>query len=194
MNTRELLHYFDPSSGHVVGAAVIERRLSDLRGCFADAEAYAAALAQEDPLLYAVASVESADGDGDLHYGVGRLMPGRVGDEYYMTKGHLHRWREAAEVYVGLSGEGAMLLENATDGECRLVELRPHAAVYVPGHTLHRTINTGDAPLIYLGIYPAKAGHDYGTIAAVNFRNVVVHRNGRPTLLERKKLHVELPV
>ena len=43
--------------------------------------------------------------------------------------------------------------------------LTPESAVYVPGHTAHRTINTGDMPLTYLGIYPARAGHDYGVIA-----------------------------
>lgn len=113
-------------------------------------------------------------------------MPGRIGDEYYLTKGHYHSCREADEVYIGLTGQGAMLLEDEND--CRLVPLGPNQIVYVPGHTAHRTINTGTVPLTYIGVYPAKAGHDYGSIADKNFRCVVVERDGQPVLLERKSL------
>ncbi len=169
----------------VADTPITQRHLSDLRGCFADAAAYDAALAVGNPLLYQVTSVEPANGDGDLHYGVGLLMPGRIGAEYYMTKGHLHSWRPAAEFYIGLAGEGVMLLEDESSGESRLVPLQPYQAVYVPGYTAHRTINTGAAPLTYLGVYPAKAGHDYGAIAARNFRWAVVERNGRPVMVER---------
>ena len=117
-------------------------------------------------------------------------MPGRVGDEYFMTKGHLHAWREAAEFYIGLSGEGVMLLED--EGQRRKPDgsLRPNSAVYVPGKTAHRTMNTGRAPLTYLGVYPAKAGHDYAAIAGRNFRCVVVERDGQPAMFERN--HYEL--
>ena len=119
---------------------------------------------------------------------VGLIMPGKIGREYFMTKGHLHAWRPAAEFYFGLSGDGVMLLEDELTGESRLVPLRPHHAVYVPGHTAHRTINTGHAPLTYLGVYPAKAGHDYGAIAKRNFRCVVIERDGQPALIERDSI------
>jgi glucose-6-phosphate isomerase len=180
-----LLSRYDPATGELAGARATERRLADLRGCFADAAAFDAALAAGNPLLYRVASVEPAGGEGDLHYGVGCLMPGKIGGEYFLTKGHLHAWRPAAEFYFGLSGEGVMLLEDEAGGESRIVPLRPHHAVYVPGHTAHRTINTGTAPLTYLGVYPAKAGHDYSTIAKTNFRHVVVERDGRPAMIAR---------
>ncbi len=181
----QVLTFFDPRTGTIPGANRIERRLSDLRGYFADERAYAAALAQGDPLLYTVTAVEPAEGDGALHYAIGRLEPGRIGDEYYMTKGHYHAWRPAAEVYIGLNGVGAMLLEGEGSQESRLVPLEANCIIYVPGHTAHRTINTGDDPLTYLGIYPATAGHDYGTIATRNFRHVVVAVDGKPTLLQR---------
>jgi glucose-6-phosphate isomerase len=183
----ELLSRYDPATGSIAGAVARERRLGDLRGCFADAAACAAALAEGNPLLYTVSAVEPAGGPGDLHYGLGRLMPGRVGREYYLTQGHLHAWRDAAEFYFGLTGEGLMLLEDESTGESRLVPLRPHAAVYVPGRTAHRTINTGAEPLTYLGVYSARAGHDYGAIAERNFRCVVVECDGRPALIERAR-------
>jgi glucose-6-phosphate isomerase, archaeal len=181
----QLQSYFDPHAGTLTGAPQTERRLSDMRGYFADEDAFDAALAQGDPILYTLAAVAPAHGDGALHYAIAQIAPGRIGDEYYMTKGHYHAWRPAAEVYIGLSGSGFMLLEDEESHESRLLPLTPNSAVYVPGHTAHRTINTGDTPLTYLGIYPAAAGHDYGSIATENFRKVLVAVDGQPTLLDR---------
>lgn len=180
-----LAHSYDAANAELDGGTVVERRLSDLRDCFVDTEACAAALAEGDPLLYRVTAVEPASGGGDLHYGLGVLFPGKIGDEYFLTKGHLHRIREAAEVYIGLSGEGRMLLEDEATGESRLEPLGAGRVVYVPGFTAHRTINTGDEPLTYFGVYPANAGHDYGAIAERNFLKVVVERGGTPVMLDR---------
>ena len=174
LNPKQILSRLNPATGEIAGAPMVKRHLSDLRGCFADGAAFEAALAKNNPLLYTVASFTPADGDGDLHYGVGFIMPGKIGGEYFMTKGHPHAWRSAAEFYFGLSGKGVMLLEDEVTGESRMVELRPNRVVYVPGHTAHRTMNVGRTPLTYLGVYPAKAGHDYGAIAKNNFRCVVV--------------------
>jgi glucose-6-phosphate isomerase len=179
---------FSLDSARLGSRPMTERRLADLRGCFVDAAAYEAALARENPLVYAVTAVEPATGDGALHYGLGLLMPGRIGDEFYLTKGHLHAQRAAAEIYVGLRGEGVMLLEDETSGASRLVPLRAQSVVYVPGHTAHRTVNTGGEPLVYLGIYPAGAGHDYASIAQRNFRQVVVARAGQAVALDRNSL------
>lgn len=184
----ELAFRFDLEAGAIAGAPVTRRYLSDLEGCFADAAAYAAARAAGNPLLYTVSTIEPARGPGDLHCGVGVLMPGRVGSEYFMTKGHFHARREAAEVYVGLRGEGVMLLEDEATGESRIEPLGQGRVVYVPGHTAHRTLNSGSVPLVYLGIYPADAGHDYGAIAQSNFRMVVVDREGGPAMVEREML------
>ena len=164
---------------------MVKRYLADLRGSFADTAAYEAALAQGNPLVYEVSAVEPAHGDGQLHYGLGILYPGTVGNEYYLTKGHYHTHRPAAEIYIGLKGEGAMVLEDEATGETRLVTLRANSAVYVPGHTAHRTVNTGTEPLVYIGVYPSNAGHDYGAIAKRNFRKIVVQRDGQPVLLDR---------
>jgi glucose-6-phosphate isomerase len=188
MQMEKLLSSFNPETGEVPGAHITTRHLSELRGCFADTIAYEVALAAGDPLLYTVSNVEYGGADGDLSYAVGVLMPGRIGPEYYMTKGHLHAWRAAAEIYIGLKGEGVMLLEAEADGASRMLPLRPHSAVHVPGHTAHRTMNTGTDPLIYIGVYPTRAGHDYAAIAAKNFRQIVVERNGRPVLLDRSAL------
>lgn len=181
----DLLVAFSLDSAALGARPRVKRHLADLRGSFADAAAYEAALAQGNPLLYEVASVEPAQGDGQMHYGLGILYPGKIGDEYFLTKGHYHTHRPAAEIYIGLKGEGAMVLEDEATGETRLVHLRAQSVVYVPGHTAHRTVNTGAEPLVYLGVYPSNAGHDYGAIAQKNFRKVVVERDGQPVLIDR---------
>jgi glucose-6-phosphate isomerase len=185
LDVSQLLTRFDPATGTIGEAPRVKRHLADLRGCFRDAEAVERALAHDNPLVYTVAAVEPAAGDGDLHYGLGVIYPGLVGDEYFLTKGHLHTWRAAAELYIGIAGEGVMLLEDEATGETRMIPLQPNGAVYVPGHTAHRTVNTGDVPLTYLGVCPARAGHDYGAIAERNFRSVVIQRDGKPHLIER---------
>lgn len=181
-----LISSYDPQTGTIAGRPLLKRHLSDLRDCFLDTAAYETSLRQGNPLVYSVAAVEPAGGDGDLHYGLGVIMPGRVGDEYWMTKGHLHGWRPAAEFYFGLRGKGAMLLEDEKSGESRMVPLLPNGVVYVPGHTAHRTMNTGEEPLVYLGVYPARAGHDYAAIAERNFRQVVVARGDAAVAVERE--------
>jgi len=180
-----LLARFDAKRGTIEGAHRVERRLSDLTGIFQDQQAYAAACAAGDPLVYSVEAVEPGTGDGDLHYGLGVIYPGRIGREYFMTKGHLHAWRDAAELYIGLAGTGIMLLEDEATGESKMLSLGPGCAVYVPGRTGHRTANVGEAPLSYIGVYPARAGHDYGVYAARNFRCTIVDEAGTPRMIKR---------
>jgi glucose-6-phosphate isomerase len=179
---------FSVTGSAIEGYPVSERHLADLENVFADEGAFAALLAERgSPLVYSVSSVQPAEGEGQLHYGLGKIMPGKVGQEYFMTRGHYHEWRAAAEIYIGLSGTGFMLLEPETEESVQLVKLNPNSVVYVPGYTAHRTINTGVTPLTYLGIYPAQAGHDYASIAETNFRNVVIDVDGKPTLVSRSE-------
>ena len=139
----QLLSRFDPATGALEGRPVIERRLSDLRAVFSDPRAFEGALEVGDPLVYVVSSFEPGDGEGDPHYGLGVVQPGTVGQEFFMTRGHLHAWRPASELYIGLEGRGLMLLEPETGGPTSTVPLEPNTIVYVPGYTAHRTVNTG---------------------------------------------------
>jgi glucose-6-phosphate isomerase, archaeal len=175
----------EPGKFALSGGSLVERRLGDLGGCFVDGEAWRAACDAANPVVYRVVAVEPASGPGDLHYGLGLLNPGKVGREYFLTKGHLHRTREAAEVYIGQSGEGFMLLEDEATGASRLEPFGAGRVVYVPGFTAHRTINTGTEPLTYFGVYPANAGHDYGAIARRGFLKILVEEGGKPVLKDR---------
>ncbi len=176
---------FDPLTGLIDGREATVRRLADLAGSFADPAAFQQALTADNPVIYRATQVEEAAGDGALHYGLAVIYPGQVGAEYHLTKGHIHAWRPAAEVYVGLHGRGMMLLENEETGEAAALPLTAGGTVYVPGGTAHRTVNTGDEPLVYWGILSSAAGHDYGAVGQRNFRQVVVEIEGEPTVMER---------
>lgn len=176
---------FDPHTASFDSSDTVVRKLSDLDHCFADQNAYERELEIHDPIIYKVSSIEPADGDGDLHYGLGTIMPGRVGREFYLTKGHYHSWREAAEVYIGLSGQGMMLLQDEQTGESRMLPLQANSVVYVPGNTAHRTVNCGQTPLVYIGVYPAHAGHDYASLTEQNFNQVIALIDNKPQMVLR---------
>jgi glucose-6-phosphate isomerase len=183
----QLVSVFDPLQGSVEGEPTVERRLSDLQGVFADPVAYEECLRLGDRLVYTIAGVEYPSMAGNLNYALGRILPGKVGSEYFMTRGHFHAWRPAGEIYIGLLGEGRMLLENEDGSQVQMLPLRPQHAVFVPGNTAHRTMNIGPEPLVYLGIYPSQAGHDYESIARQNFTHVIIDVDGQPTLLPRER-------
>jgi glucose-6-phosphate isomerase, archaeal len=177
---------FDPLLGAITRVRAVVRRLSNLCGCFVDTTAYFNALANGDSIVYNLSSVNSAEGEGQLHYGLCQLMPSKIDGEYCLTRGHSHVWRSAAEGYVGLSGEGYVLLDRKTTGESQMLRLVVNTTVYVPGYTIHRAVNTGYIPLTYRSRYPAKAGHDYAAITAKNFQSVIVSIDEKPTLVERQ--------
>ncbi len=107
------------------------KRLRDLRGLYADAEAFEALTANRgDEVVYQVTDYRPNANPGDLITGVTRMSPGKVGKEFFMTRGHIHAVIRP-ELYYGLKGAGLMLMESP-DGESRILEIRPHTACYVP--------------------------------------------------------------
>jgi len=154
---------------------------------YADAEAFAEAVAVDDVLSYEFYDMGVPSLETEIAYGTSVTYPGRVGDEYFMTKGHFHTRLEAAEIYLFLSGEGLMLMESP-EGDVQVEEFRAGRSVYVPGRYAHRSINTSATePLITFFAFPGDAGHDYGTIETKGFRKIVVDRDGVPTLQDNPR-------
>lgn len=178
---------YSVATGMVDDLSANKRWLSQLAGVFTDENAYQRVMSGGDHLVYQVTNIEENTGDGQLHYGLGVLMPGRVGEEYFMTRGHIHAWRPAAEVYIGLQGQGIMLLQDEHTGECAAAPLSPSQMVYVPGHCAHRTINTGSEPLVYWGILTSEAGHDYDYVHENPFQKVVIHTENGPAVMDREQ-------
>jgi glucose-6-phosphate isomerase len=152
----------------------IERRLSAMKGQFLDQTAYQAILAREDPLVYEVYEIKRPEIEGELLMGISIVHPGKVGSEYFMTKGHFHTVLETAEVYYCLRGEGYMVMETP-EGEACVEALAPGRVLYVPPCWAHRSVCTSrQEDLVTFFIYPGNAGHDYGTIEQKGFRKLVV--------------------
>lgn len=156
----------DISSGALSGGTGrYEKRLSDLAGIYGDEAAFRAKLASEsDRVVYFVEDLRPSARPGDLIFGVTRMAPGKVGEEYFVTRGHIHALANRPEIYYGESGQGLMLLESP-EGESRIVEIAPKAVCYVPPYWIHRSVNVGAEDLVMTFAYPADSGQDYDIIA-----------------------------
>ncbi len=140
------------------------KRLADLSGLYGDAAAFAAAVAAgSDRIVYEVQDYRPSAAAGDLIFGVTRMVPGRIGREYFLTRGHIHARADRPEIYTGEAGRGLMLMESPA-GEIRIVEIEPRTICYVPPYWIHRSVNVGDGELVMSFCYPADAGQDYGII------------------------------
>lgn len=155
----------------------VERRLSDMRGMYLEEPDGSA-----DRLVYRVYGIPVPPTNSNLASSTTVIEPGTVGREYHMTKGHFHEIRERAEVYLGLSGEGRLVLATE-DGRHRVEPMRRGAVNYVPGGWAHRSVNVGDTPLVFFAVYVADAGHDYATIEERGFPVLVVAGGDGPEVV-----------
>ncbi|MBE0699458.1 MAG: glucose-6-phosphate isomerase [Anaerolineaceae bacterium] len=152
----------------------IQRRLSSLKGQFIDSAAYAEMLAREDSLIYEVYEIKRPQVAGEVLTGISIVHPGKVGNEFFMTKGHFHTVIDTAEVYLCLNGEGYMVMETP-EGETSVQALSPNTILYVPPRWAHRSVCTSrQQDLVTFFAYPGHSGHDYGTIERQGFGKLVV--------------------
>ena len=162
----------------------IIRRLSAMKGQYSDQEAYNAMLVKADTLLYEVYETVRPENSGELMTGLSIVHPGKVGNEYFMTKGHFHTILETAEIYYCLKGEGVMVMETP-EGDWAVEDLRPGRVLYIPPRWAHRSVNTGKIEdLVTFFAYPGHAGHDYGTIETQGFRKLMIEENGQPKIVD----------
>jgi glucose-6-phosphate isomerase len=174
----EMLSHYDQ---HII------RKLSAMKGQFADQSAYESMLAQEDIVLYEVYELQRPQLAGEMRHGLSIIHPGKVGDEFYMTKGHFHTLLETAEVYYCLKGEGVMVMETP-EGDWAVEPLRPNTMLYVPPRWAHRSVNTGlQEDLVIFFVYPSNAGHDYGSIEKQGFRKLVVEGDSGAEIVDNPR-------
>jgi glucose-6-phosphate isomerase, archaeal len=161
----------EPDRRHVTPA-------SKMRGYYADEAALEGIILQnDDPTLYEVFEKNVPEEYGHVLFCISRLLPGRIGDECAMTKGHYHTILGTAESYLCISGTGFMMLKTP-DGHCLCEPFHRGRLVYVPPCWAHRSINTGETPLVSLCHYQADAGHNYGDIVTEGFPKRVFDRGG----------------
>lgn len=165
------------TDGDLAGATRrYEKTIGEMAGVYRDEAAWQAEVERlgAETVVYSVNEQKYQDGPGALIVGTSTVLPGRIGDEYALTRGHLHAQADRAELYHCLSGHGVMLLETVS-GLTEAIELTPGRAVNVPGHWAHRSVNVGDEPFVTLFCYAADAGQDYGIIGeAGGMKSLVV--------------------
>jgi glucose-6-phosphate isomerase, archaeal len=167
----------------------VKRQLSALKGQFLDQVAYEKILAESDPLVYEVYEIHRPEVEGEILTGISILHPGKVGKEFYMTKGHFHVVLDTAEVYYCLRGEGYMVMETP-EGETAVEPLSPGRVLYVPPRWAHRSVVTSRLEdLVTFFLYPANAGHDYGTIDRLGFRKLVIEGEKGPEIINNPRYH-----
>lgn len=176
----------DPASGEVspfTGRYI--KHLSDLEGIFQDRTAWSDAVRDlADPVVYEV--VEYRQDGNDLFFGTTIISPGQVGTEFYMTRGHFHAQRDRGEVYATMSGQGVLLLESRS-GQTEILEMREGIVASIPPDWAHRTINTGEGPLIFSWVCSVDAGHDYASIRERGMRKLVIARDGMIAVIDNPR-------
>jgi len=161
------------------------RKIGDLKTIFSDQAAYGDT--SPDKIVYEVESyLPVKEGTtGGLFFGITFIQPGKVGDEYFMTKGHFHKIADRAEFYWGIEGEGMLILMDKYR-KTWAEKMYPGSLHYIDGYTAHRTANTGASVLSFGACWPSDAGHDYDSISQRGFSKILVQENGQPILIDRK--------
>lgn len=164
---------------------VIIRKLSHMKEMYLDQEATRERL-EEDPLIYEVYNVEVPETMAHIQHCTTILYPGKIGNEYFMTKGHYHEILDRAEIYFCLKGKGQLIMQTK-EGDFKKLDMEPGTVAYVAPEWAHRTVNTGDEPFIFFAAYPGDAGHDYGGIETEGFVKLLVEENGKSVLIDNPR-------
>jgi len=156
--------------------------LSDLENIFLDKQAFEKLDAQQT--VYNVSSLRpiKENTPGGLFFGITTIYPGKVGNEYFMTKGHYHSNVDTSEFYWGVEGEGILIMMDL-DRNIWAERVFPGSLHYIPGKVAHRVANTGYQNLVFSACWPSDAGHNYESIAKYGFAMRLMEKNGIPTLI-----------
>lgn len=164
----------------------VVRHLSDMKDMYQDQGAVQRLLDNGDPLIYVVYNVEVPEEAGELRHCTSIVYPGRVGNEFFMTKGHFHSKVGTAEIYLTLRGRGILLMQ-AQDGRTATLDMFPGSVSYIPPYWAHRSINVGPEPLVFFAVYPGDAGHNYGVIEEKGFAKVVLAQDDAPVVVDNPR-------
>ena len=181
---------FSLEDGRSPNRTTTRRMLSNMKGMYLDNKAFDDKLEKGDICVYEFYELGIPEKSSDLAFGTTILYPGKVGHEYFMTKGHFHKKLETAEVYYCTKGHGYLLIEDP-EGRTEIQEMTPGISVYVPPNYAHRSINVSNIePFIMFFVFRADAGHDYKTIETKGFRNLVIEMNGKPEIIDNPKWNI----
>ena len=174
----------DYKNGNIVGQEVqhATKYLKDLTYIFEDKEAFNRMSGNKAIYKVQYLMPVKEETEGGLFYGNTIIEAGKVGDEFFMTKGHFHSTANRGEFYWGIQGQGILLLmdkKRNVRGE-KMVHGSLH---YIDGYIAHRVVNTGDVPLNFGACWPSDAGHNYDEIVKNGFSARVKEVKGVPTIV-----------
>ncbi|MEO7372900.1 MAG: glucose-6-phosphate isomerase family protein [Terrimesophilobacter sp.] len=177
--------HLDLSSGALWPPShVVTCHLSEMAGRYADQAAEKQLLTSANPLIYRADEIPAPERSGELHTSVTVLYPGKVGDEYFMSKGHYHVREECVKVYLAVTGTGYLLMQTS-QGDTMEVPMVPGTIVYCAAGWAQRTVNVGSDPFAYFKYWPGDSGHDYDrVIDEGGFFKRILDRDGTPTIVD----------
>lgn len=170
---------------------IVRRTLSSMKDAYMDREAVAKTISEKDPLIVQVFMAPVPAEKGFLMVNINAVYAGKVGNEYFMTMGHIHDDPVGApEVYITMKGQGKLVLQTK-DGRTHVADMLPGKINYIPATFAHRCVNTGNSePLVYIGVFPSATKRDYSFTPA-DFKELVVEENGQPKLINNPRYRHE---
>lgn len=155
----------DLQTGVWTGEGVLtgRRTLGDLAHLFAEPPAET----DRGQVVYETYGVPEGD-HPDVLMATTVLYPGRVGAEFWMTRGHFHTNPARGEMCVTLAGSGVLLLADR-EGKVATETMGPGSVHRIDGAFAHRTVNVGVSPLVFLVSWMSDCGHDYESIERYGF-------------------------
>jgi glucose-6-phosphate isomerase len=169
----------DLSTGEISDPdAVDDRRIKDMKGYFQDEEARS--LMDPETVVYRVYRKIYPE----ISYGITEIFPGKVGCEYFMTKGHFHKRIEAPGIYLCLKGLGIAVLQHKDEAYPSLIApFEKGTIALMAPYYAHRIVNIGDENLIFIGFSATDSGFMYGPLEKKGFKYLIVERENQASFL-----------
>lgn len=151
-----------------------DKYLSEIAEFFYDQKAVKKILDEgNNPMIYTYHDKVQPPLQGEFNFGITILFPGTIKDEFFMTRGHFHGTDEG-EFYMGLEGEGILVLENQKTRKVQTLYFTKNDLLYIPAGFGHRVVNIGKERLVFLTVEAAHGSHDYDTIKREGFGVLVL--------------------
>lgn len=187
VNDNPVTVHIDLASGEFNPCMEMQKRnLSSMVMMFSDQKAVEDTLKNEDRFIYQIRYYPFITRNSDMSLGTTMIMPGKIGNEYHMTKGHFHEADNQPEIYHCVTGEGALQMMDL-NGEYHSAVWTPGTITHIPPQFAHRVINTGTTPLVFVASFHVAAGHIYGPIESKGFKYIWVEKDGKPVELLNPK-------
>jgi glucose-6-phosphate isomerase, archaeal len=168
----------------------VSRTLRDLASIFQDQHAVSDRLSLENPMIYEFDEYVTGRNIRDLVVSSCTLFPGKIGNEFHMTRGHFHDPANFAEVYYVHQGEGILLMQSLS-GDFITAEMSPGNILYVPPDYFHRSVNIGDEPLTFFGVYSGGTDHNYGMCSLETWiAKMVIQIDGEIKILDNPRIQM----